>query len=130
ADELVEEEATQALRGAGVAGEQRPLHHLGEVDEGEDRSVEVGEVPPEDVGLGRGELIADVDRHRGPARRARAAPPRGCSGAGRCGERKERANSALFTTAGRLTRAKTGPSRLVKYRRRMSASAGVNSSLT
>jgi len=34
--------------GPRVTGEQRPLHHLGQVDEGEDRPVDVGEVPFED----------------------------------------------------------------------------------
>ena len=48
-----------------VAGEQRALHHLGQVDQGEDRAVEVGEVPPEDVGLVRRELLGDVDGHGG-----------------------------------------------------------------
>ena len=51
ADELVEEQPAQALRAAAVAGEQRALDHLGQVDQGEDRPVEVGEVPPKDVGL-------------------------------------------------------------------------------
>ena len=47
-----------------VAGEQRPLDHLGQVDQGEHRAVEVGEVPPEDVGLVGVELLGDVDGHR------------------------------------------------------------------
>ena len=38
ADELVEEQAAQALRAAAVAGEQRPLDDLGQVDEGEHRA--------------------------------------------------------------------------------------------
>ena len=49
-DELVQEEPAQALRGPGVAGEQGPLDHLGQVDQREDRPVEVGDVPPQDVG--------------------------------------------------------------------------------
>ena len=63
ADELVEEQAPQALRTAAVAGEQRTLDHLGQVDQGEDRAVEVGEVAPEDVGLVLGELLGHVRRH-------------------------------------------------------------------
>src|SRR5947207_11240514 len=43
-------------------------------------------------------------------------------------DREYLANSAPLTTSGRLTRQKTGRSRLVTYRRRTSASAGVNSS--
>ena len=47
ADELVEEEPAQALRRARVAGEQRALHDLGQVDEREDRAVEVRDVVTE-----------------------------------------------------------------------------------
>ena len=65
ADELVEEQAAQALVGPRVPGEQRALHDLGQVDQGEDRAVEVREVPPEDVGLVGGELLGDVDGHGG-----------------------------------------------------------------
>ena len=57
ADELVEEQPAQALGRAGVAGEERALHHLGQVDQGEHRPVEVGEVPTEDVGLVVGEVL-------------------------------------------------------------------------
>jgi hypothetical protein len=68
-DELVEEEPAQALGRAGVAGEERALDHLGEVHEGEDGTVEVGEVPPEDVLLLGGELLRDVDAHASGQRR-------------------------------------------------------------
>ena len=64
ADELVEEEAPQALGAAGVAGEQGALHDLGQVDEREHGTVEVGEVAPEDVRLVGRELLGDVDGHR------------------------------------------------------------------
>ena len=64
ADELVEEQPAQALRAAAVAGEQRALDHLGQVDEREDGPVEIGEVAPQRVGLGGRELLGDVDRHR------------------------------------------------------------------
>ena len=64
ADELVEEQAPQALGAAGVAGEERALHDLGQVDQGEHRTVEVREVAPEDVGLVGRELLGDVDGHR------------------------------------------------------------------
>ena len=46
------------------------------------------------------------------------------------GDLEYRANRAPLTTSGRLTSAKTGSSRLVKYRRRTSASPGENSSAT
>ncbi len=60
ADELVEEEAPQALAGAGVAGEEGALHHLGQVDEGEHRPVEIGEVAAEDLALLGRPLFGDV----------------------------------------------------------------------
>ena len=53
ADELVEEQAPQALRAAAVAGEQRALDDLGQVDQCEHRAVEVGEVPAQHVGFVR-----------------------------------------------------------------------------
>ena len=71
AHELVEEQAAQALGRARVTGEQRPLHDLGQVHEGEHRTVEVREVPPQDVGLRGGVLLADVDGHREPDRTGR-----------------------------------------------------------
>src|SRR2546423_8596581 len=43
--------------------------------------------------------------------------------------REYRANSAPFTTSGRLTRAKTGRSTLVKYRSRISTSLAVKVSV-
>ncbi len=73
AHELVEEQAPEALGRARVAGEQGALDHLGQVDQGEDRAVEVGEVPPEDVGLVGRELLGDVDGH-GAARRTAGRP--------------------------------------------------------
>ena len=48
---------------AGVAGEQRALHHLGQVHQREHRAVEVGEVAPEDIRLVGRELLGDVDGH-------------------------------------------------------------------
>src|SRR5690606_27215346 len=63
ADELVEEQAAQALRAAAVAREQGTLDDLRQVDQGEDRAVEIGEVAPQDVGLFRSELLGDVDSH-------------------------------------------------------------------
>ena len=63
ADELVEEQPAQALRAAAVAGEQRALDDLGEVDEGEHRPVEVREVAAQDVGFPGAELLGDVQRH-------------------------------------------------------------------
>ena len=63
ADELVEEQPSQRLRAAAVAGEQRALHHLGKVDEGEHRPVEVREIPAQYVPLLRGEGFGDVHSH-------------------------------------------------------------------
>ena len=60
AHELVEEQAAQALGGAGIAGEQRALYDLRQVDERKYRSVEVREVPAEDVGL-RGHPVRVAD---------------------------------------------------------------------
>ena len=76
-DEFVEEEAPQALVRARVAGEQRALHDLGEVDQREDGTIEVRHVSPKDVlFLGR-ELLGDVDGHRVRLRprRSRAGEP-------------------------------------------------------
>ena len=64
AHEFVEEQAAQALVGAGVAGEQRPLHDLGEVDEAEHGLVEIRDVAPQDRGLVRVELLDRVGVHR------------------------------------------------------------------
>ncbi len=63
-DELVEEEAAHRLRGTAVAGEQRTLHHLGQIDDGEHRALEVGEVRAKQVPLGIGERLLEV-RHGG-----------------------------------------------------------------
>ena len=65
ADELVEEETSQTLRAAAVASEQRSLHDLGKVDEREDGTIEIGEVATQNVGLGGGVFLWDIDRHGG-----------------------------------------------------------------
>jgi hypothetical protein len=69
AHELVDEEAPEALRAAAVAGEEGALDHLGQVDQGEDGAVEVGEVAAQDVGLCRCPLLGHVHRHRSAERR-------------------------------------------------------------
>jgi hypothetical protein len=61
--ELVEEEAAQALGAAAVPSEQRTLDDFGKVDERKDRTIEVGEVAPQRVGLGGRVLLGHVDRH-------------------------------------------------------------------
>ncbi len=66
ADELVQEQPAQALGRAGVAGEQRSLHHLREVHQREDGPVHAREVPPEDVGLRVTEALPDVWMHVAP----------------------------------------------------------------
>ena len=63
AHELVEEEPPEALGAAAVAGEQGTLHDLREVHECEHRTVEIGEVAPEDVALLGREVLRDVDSH-------------------------------------------------------------------
>ena len=47
ADELVEEQPAQALVGTRVPREQRALHDLRQIDEREDRTVEVREIRPQ-----------------------------------------------------------------------------------
>ena len=49
--EFVEDEAAQRLRRARVAGEERALDDLGQVDEGEHGTVEIGEVRREGAPL-------------------------------------------------------------------------------
>ena len=63
ADELIEEQPTQALRRARIPGEQGALDDLGEVDEREHRAVEIREIAPQDVGLFGVELLCDVHAH-------------------------------------------------------------------
>ncbi len=65
ADELVEEQAPERLVTAAVAGEERPLDHLWQVDESEHRTVEVGEVAAQHIGFVRGEGLRDVHSHDG-----------------------------------------------------------------
>src|SRR5919108_4015505 len=69
-----------------------------------------------------------------PAGAATAAPPSENSSRNRrrndLADREYRANRAPFTTSGRLIRAKTGPSRLVKNGESLSRSSSVNSSAT
>ena len=64
-NELIEEEATKALRAPRVTGEQCALHHLWKVDQGEYGQVQVRDVAAEDLLLSLSELLSDVDRHGG-----------------------------------------------------------------
>ena len=66
ADELVEEEPAQALGRTRIAGEKSPLDHLGQVDEGEYRPVEVGDIAPEHGLLVGGEALFGVGVHARP----------------------------------------------------------------
>src|SRR2546422_657456 len=59
--ELVEEEAAQRLRRARVPREERALHDLGQVDEREDRAVEVGEVGGEGGAFLPCELVGHLE---------------------------------------------------------------------
>ena len=63
ADELVEEQPAEAFRAPAVTREQRALHHFGQIDESENGTVEIGEVPTEDVFFALREDFGDVDRH-------------------------------------------------------------------
>ena len=65
AHELVEEQPAQALGRPGIAGKQGALDDLGQVDQGENRLVEVGEVPAEDLGLVVRPLLGGVEVHGG-----------------------------------------------------------------
>ncbi len=62
--ELVEEEPPHRFRRPAVAGEQGALHDLGQVDDAEDRQVDVGEEPFEDTALRVAERL-DVVGQRG-----------------------------------------------------------------
>ena len=62
-DELVEEQSPQALRRAGVPGEQGTLDHFWQVDQGEHRPVEVGDVTAEDVCLVSAERLHGIGEH-------------------------------------------------------------------
>jgi hypothetical protein len=58
--ELLQEQPPQRAGIARVAGEQRPLHRLGQVDQREDRTVEIGDVRREPVALGGREIVGRV----------------------------------------------------------------------
>ena len=75
ADELVEEQTTQRLRAAAVASEQGALHHLRQIDQCKHWSVEIGEVPPQNVGFVRGERLGHVNSHGFRLYGPDAAPP-------------------------------------------------------
>ena len=77
--ELVEEEPPQRAGVARIAGEQRALHRLGQVDEREHRAVEVGDVRREPLALGGREVVGRVahGRMRLPPAPAAAVRPRG-----------------------------------------------------
>ena len=62
-DELVEEEPAQALGRSRVAGEERSLDDLRQVDQGKHRLVQVGDVAPEDGFLVGREPLFGVREH-------------------------------------------------------------------
>ena len=66
ADELVEEQTPQRLVAAAVPSKEGALDHFGQIDEREHRTVEVGEVPAQHIGLVRGEGLRDVHSHDRP----------------------------------------------------------------
>ena len=61
--ELVEEETAQALWTPAVAGKESAFDHFRQVDEGEHRTFEVGEMAGEDRGFLVGESLWDVQTH-------------------------------------------------------------------
>ena len=122
--ELLEEQPPHRARVARVAGEHRPLHRLGQVDQAEDRPVEVGEVGTQDRLLLGGErldrIAHEVDpsqRRGGPAGGSRyggaLAPKQACKGA--AGARKS------FRTPARPRRPRSRSRSTRPPRRRRSA---------
>src|SRR5207302_11140050 len=78
AHELVEEKAAERLGGAGVAGEEGALDHFGQVDEGEDGPVQIGEIGLEGRPFRGGEclhgiILACADPRTRPSLRESAA---------------------------------------------------------
>src|SRR5205807_1571937 len=68
----------ERLCGAGVAGEEGALDHFGQVDEGEDGPVQIGEIGLEGRPFRGGEclhgiILACADPRTGPSRRESAA---------------------------------------------------------
>src|SRR5207249_12232758 len=59
-DELLQQDATKALLGSRIPREQGSFHYLGQVTQGEHRSVEVGEVAGKSVCFPVGELSAHL----------------------------------------------------------------------
>ena len=82
AHELVQEQPPQALRGPRVAGEQCPFDHFGQVDQGEDRLVEIGDVAAENVLLLSAEGLHGVGEHARITLRRHRRVRRGPSDAG------------------------------------------------
>ncbi len=76
-DEFVEEESPQTLGGTAVTGKQRALHNLGKVHQSEDRQIEIGEVPPQNVRFLRRERLRNVHRHAAILRNG-PVPDRDC----------------------------------------------------
>ena len=83
AGELVEEQPPQRALVARVAGEQRALHRLRQVDEREDGPVEVREVGLEGGALLVREGLDRVVHERAAHRSRRGWPVRGRTGAAR-----------------------------------------------
>src|SRR5205823_1712047 len=64
-DEFVQEEPPQALVGARITREQRPLDDLGKVGQREDRPVEVREIRPKTTRFALGELLRRIEHGTG-----------------------------------------------------------------
>ena len=60
---LVKKQSTQTFRGATVASKKCTLHYLWQVDQRKNRSVQVGEITHQNLGLSLGEYFRDIDGH-------------------------------------------------------------------
>src|SRR6185503_10577661 len=120
ADELVEEQAAQALVGTGVAREQRALHDLGQVREREHRSVEVREVRPECGFFFGGERLRRV-QHGEPMVPVALADQRGC-----WEDSFAQTRSRYAPGATRTTRRDTGARRTPSTSRGTAAAASIS----
>ena len=77
AHELIEEQTAQTLGRARVPREEGALHDLGQVDQREDRTLEIGEIPPKYGHLGVGEIFGNVGVHGNTRLEAKLAPTGG-----------------------------------------------------
>ena len=60
---LVKKQSAQTFWSATVASKKCTLHYLWQVDQRKNRSVQVGEITHQNLGLSLGEYFRDVDGH-------------------------------------------------------------------